>query len=257
RVARGGNYGWSLVEGPNPNVRTDVTPGPGPILTPVISLPHTEAASITGGLVYRGRLLPSLREAYIYGDWETGKFWALRHRNGVMTTNEELCDTALKPVAFTLDQAGEPWILDYNGGIYRFVPNQAPASNQSFPHRLSDTGLFASLQPLVPANGTVPYKPRAAMWNDYATAEWLLGVPGTNTIATQGGVGNIAGSTWFFPSNTVLARTVSLEMETGRPASRRRIETQLLHWDGQAWNPYSYQWNRSQTDAFLVPSEGT
>ena len=27
---------------------------------------------------------------------------------------------------------------------------------------------------------------------------------------------------------------------------------QLLHWDGQAWNPYTYRWNDSQTDADLV-----
>jgi putative heme-binding domain-containing protein len=257
RVVRGGNYGWSIVEGPNPNVRTDVPQGPGPILPPVVSLPHTEAASITGGVVYHGSRLAKLSGAYLYGDWETGKFWALRHRNGVLTTNDELCDTALKPVAFTLDPHGEVLILDYNGGLYRFVPNEAPPANESFPRRLSATGLFTSLQPMTPAPGTVPYTIRAAMWNDYATAEWLLGVPGADAIATQGGVGNIAGATWFFPSNTVLARTLTLEMESGRPASRRRIETQLLHWDGQAWNPYSYRWTADQSDAFLVSNEGT
>src|SRR5262249_29857879 len=125
------------------------------------------------------------------------------------------------------------------------------------PRRLSATGLFTSLQSMTPASGTVPYTIRAAMWNDHATAEWLLGVPGADAIATQGGVGNIAGATWYFPSNTVLARTLALEMESGRPASRRRIETQLLHWDGQAWNPYSYRWTADQSDALLVPNEGT
>jgi glucose/arabinose dehydrogenase len=32
RVKAGGNYGWSITEGPNTHVRTDVKPGPGPIL---------------------------------------------------------------------------------------------------------------------------------------------------------------------------------------------------------------------------------
>ena len=257
RVKRGGNYGWPIHEGPNHAVRTDVKPGPGPILPPLFSVPHSDGASITAGWVYRGKRLPKLTGAYLYGDWETGKFWALRHDQGRFLSNDELCDTALKPIAFTPDPDGELLILDYNGGLYRFIPNDAPVANQSFPRKLSDTGLFASLQPLTPAPGTVPYRINAPMWNDYATAEWLLAVPGENAIITAGGVGNIAGATWAFPSNTVLARTLTLETESGKPASRRRIETQLLHWDGQAWNPYSFRWNGAQSDADLVGNEGT
>ena len=142
--------GWSLVEGPNLNVRTDVKPGPGPILPPLVALPHAEAASITGGCVYHGHRLPGLRGAYLYGDWETGKFWALRHTGDQLVSNVELCDTALKPVAFTADQQGELLILDYNGGLYWFVPNSALPSKESFPRKLSDTGLFTSLHPLTP-----------------------------------------------------------------------------------------------------------
>jgi len=257
RVERGGNYGWPIHEGPNLNVRHDVKPGPGPILPPVHSIPHSDGASITGGFVYRGKKLPKLAGAYLYGDWETGKFWALRHKAGKLESNEELCDTSLKPAAFALDPQGELLILDYNGGLYELTPNHAPPANQSFPRRLSDTGLFTSLNPLKPAPGTVPYQIAAPMWNDHAKAEWLLAVPGTNAIRTEGGVGNITGGTWFFPSNTVLARTLTLEMEANKPASARRIETQLLHWDGQAWNPYTYRWRADDADADLVGVSGT
>lgn len=256
-IKRGGNYGWSITEGPNLHLRTDVKQGPGEILPPMVAHPHSEAASITGGYVYHGQRLPKLRGAYLYGDWETGKFWALRHDGDKLLSNDELCDTTLKPVAFTLDSAGELIILDYNGGFYQFVPNTAPPANQSFPRKLSATGIFSSLAPLTPATGVLPYRINAEMWNDHATAERVLGVPGDAAMATEGGVGNIAGGTWYFPSNTVLARTLTLEMEAGKAASRRRIETQLLHWDGQAWNPYTYRWNAAQTDADLVPGEGT
>ena len=118
RVKAGGNYGWSLTEGPNTHVRSDVTQGPGPILQPLIALPHSEAASITGGQVYHGSKLPRLRGAYLYGDWETGNFWALRHDGDKLISNEELGRTTLKPVAFAVDPEGEVIILDYNGGIY-------------------------------------------------------------------------------------------------------------------------------------------
>lgn len=256
RVVRGGNYGWPITEGPNLRVLTDVRPGPGPILPPVHAVPHSDGASITGGHVYRGSRLPALRGAYLYGDWETGRFWALRHEDGRLLANEELCDTALKPISFTLDPRGEWVILDYAGGLYQLVPNRAPAANTAFPRRLSQTGLYASLQPPTPAAGTVPYRVRAPLWNDHAAADWLLAIPGEAAMATSGGVGNIAGGTWFFPSNTVLARTLTLELEAGRPASRRRIETQVLHWDGQAWQPHSYRWRPDGADADLVPAEG-
>lgn len=265
RVERGGNYGWPIVEGPNQNVRRDVVPGPGPILPPMVALPHSDAASITGGTVYHGRKLPGLRGAYVYGDWETGKFWALRQKAGRLESNEELCDTALKPTAFALTADGELLILDYNGAIYGLAENVGTAANQSFPQRLSDTGLFTTttgpdstlLRPLQPAHGTHPYRIGVPMWNDHATAQWLLAVPGTATIATSGGVGNITGGTWYFPTNTVLARTLSLEFEAGLPASARPIETQLLHWDGQAWNPYTYRWRTNGLDADLVGTAGT
>jgi putative heme-binding domain-containing protein len=95
------------------------------------------------------------------------------------------------------------------------------------------------------------------MWNDHAVAQRLLAIPGRDAIITSGGVGNIAGGTWSFPSNTVLARTLTLEMKVGDSASARHIETQRLHWDGQAWNPYSYRWRTNQADADLVANEGT
>jgi putative heme-binding domain-containing protein len=253
----GGNYGWSITEGPNTHVRTDVRAGPGPILPPLVALPHSDAASITGGLVYHGKRLAKLNGAYLYGDWETGKFWALRHDGDTLVSNDELCDTTLKPVSFCEDRDSELLILDYNGGIYRFAPNTAPPANLAFPRRLSETGLFEDLATLTPAAGVVPYGINAGMWSDYAMAERLLGLPGDGAIVTADGRETIVGRMWFYPSNTVFARTLTLEMERGRPATRRHIETQLLHFDGQGWNAYTFRWNDTQADADLVRSEGT
>ncbi|MEW6301872.1 MAG: PQQ-dependent sugar dehydrogenase [Verrucomicrobiota bacterium] len=256
RVKPGGNYGWSITEGPNTRVRTDVKPGPGPILPPMASIPHSDGASITGGFVYHGSKLPKLRGAYVYGDWETGKFWALRHKGDDLVANDELCDTALKPSSFAIDRDGELLIVDYNGGFYSLVPNTAPPANLAFPRRLSETGLFTDIATLAPAPGVVSYRINAPAWNDGATAERVLGIPGEDAIATAGGRQTIAGRMWYFPSNTVFARTLTLELERGNPASRRRIETQLFHFDGQAWSAYTFRWNTAQRDADLVPAEG-
>lgn len=256
RVKRGGNYGWAITEGPNTRVRTDVKPGPGPILPAIVAIPHREGASVTGGRFYRGKKFPKLNGAYIYGDWETGKFWAVRHDGDKLLSNDELCDTVLKPVSFAEDADDELLILDHQGGIYRFVPNPAPPANAAFPRKLSETGLFASLKPLAPASGVEPYAPAAPMWNDGAVAQHHLAIPGDGVIATTNARKVISGFMWHFPTDTVLARTLTLEMKRGDPASARRIETQLMHFDGQGWNPYTYRWSPAQTDAALVPSEG-
>ncbi len=40
-----------------------------------------------------------------------------------------------------------------------------------------------------------------------------------------------------------------LEMEPGKPESKRRVETQVLHYDVDTWKAYNYIWNEEQTDA--------
>ena len=257
RVRAGGNYGWPINEGPNLRVRADVKQGPGAILPPMHSVAHSDGASITGGRFYRGSKLPKLRGAYIYGDWETGKFWALRNDGDKLLSNDELCDTTLQPISFTEDRDGELLILDYHGGLYALAPHTAPPANVAFPQRLSESGVFADLAKLTPASGVAAYQPAVEMWSDYATVERHLGVPGSGVITTADGRQTIAGRMWDFPSNTVFTRTLTLELERGKPATARRIETQLLHFDGQTWNPYAFRWNTEQTDAELVPAAGT
>jgi glucose/arabinose dehydrogenase len=65
RVERGGNYGWSLMEG-NHLVRPGSKKGPTPIIPPIIEHPHSEAASITGGYVYRGKRFSELNERCLH-----------------------------------------------------------------------------------------------------------------------------------------------------------------------------------------------
>ena len=57
KVEKGGNYGWSIVEGRQPAKPTQKI-GPTPIRPPTIELSHTIAASVTGGYVYRRQEVP-------------------------------------------------------------------------------------------------------------------------------------------------------------------------------------------------------
>lgn len=262
RVRRGGNYGWSVMEGRQP-VRPDSRQGPTPIEPPAIDFPHSEAASITGGIVYHGKRLPELAGAYICGDWVTGKLWASRFDKEKLVSHKEIAQAGLRIITFTEDNDGEMYLVHYDdkGTIHRLVVNQEPDRSASFPRRLSETGIFSSVKDQQPAPGVVPYAIQAAQWVDHAQSERFVALPGTDsTVRMYDQPVRIPGTffdlKYLFPDNGLLVRTFSLEMERGNPASRRRVETQILHYDRDTWRGYSYRWKEDQTDAELVPSAG-
>lgn len=80
-------------------------------------------------------------------------------------------------------------------------------------------------------------------------AERVIALPNESSIKA-------AAPAWVFPKDAVFAKTLSLDMQHGNPSSRRRIETQLLHFDGIDWQTYSYQWNDEQSDAVLLAAAG-
>jgi uncharacterized repeat protein (TIGR03806 family) len=251
RVQKGGNYGWSVKEG-----RQLVLPGqkrgPTPILPPTVEHPHSEAASITGGFVYHGSRLKELKGAYIYGDYQTGKVWALRHKDGQMQQLTELANTPLQLVGFGEDNAGEVYLLDHNRSkqIYRLTPNPKQGNQRDFPRKLSQTGLFSSVQNETPAPGVIPYSINAHHWADHTHSKRWLAVPDRKQIEID------KQGHWKYPDGSVLAKTVSIEMEAGVPGSSRRLETQILHREDGSWRPYTYVWNDEQTDAQLADKNG-
>ena len=84
---------------------------------------HAEGGcSITGGYVYRGRGTPSLLGAYVYGDFCSGKIWALRHDGHVVTEKRLLVDSNLNITSFGQDQELNLYVLSRDDGVYRLVP---------------------------------------------------------------------------------------------------------------------------------------
>ncbi len=247
RVRAGGNYGWSVVEG-RQSIKPGPVRGPSPVTPPVVDHPHSEATCIIGGRFYTGGRLPALTGAYVYGDYASARLWALRHDGQRVAGPQWIANAGFNVISFAADPAGELYILNYGGTLHRLVPNTETAPPDTFPRRLSETGLWASTPDLGPAPGVVAYSIRAEPWADHATARRWVGLPGDARIDNT--------NQWVFPKDTVLAKTLSLEMEWGRASSLRRLETQLLHYDRGLWRGYTYRWNPGQTDATLVPDEG-
>ncbi|HEV3384509.1 MAG TPA: PQQ-dependent sugar dehydrogenase, partial [Gemmata sp.] len=277
KVVKGGNYGWSIVEARQP-IKPNQKIGPTPIRPPMIELPHTIAASVTGGYVYRGKKFPELVGSYIFGDWETRRIWAARFENDRLKEMPELVKPSLRIVAFGEDHAGELYFLDYDGGtMHTLERNDAAGPNTKFPTKLSETGLFKDLMRQIPAQGVIKFQPSSRQWQDEAAAEHFIALPGLSSVTLFEKPRPLPGQVFWhdfkmqFPKDTVLVKTIWLnvvnrtdkESKTGdeknvlfKARLSPRVETQLLHFDGEDWHGYTYAWRDDGTDAELVPPEG-
>ncbi|MGH6899542.1 MAG: PQQ-dependent sugar dehydrogenase [Geminicoccaceae bacterium] len=113
-IRRGRNYGWRVLEGsrcfdpPEDCEQSGFKP------------PRTEyghgrgRCSVTGGYFYRGREVPALKGTYVFGDYCSGEIFGLRKRE-----RSVLLDTDLSISSFGEDAAGELYVVDHGGAIYR------------------------------------------------------------------------------------------------------------------------------------------
>lgn len=119
-IKSGGNYGWNVMEG----FHCFQSPGDcnqEGLSQPLIEYDRGDGCSVTGGYVYRGARLPSLYGAYIYGDFCSGKIWALRYDGDQVSENLEIVDSSLTISAFGEDQSGELYILSFDDKVYRLT----------------------------------------------------------------------------------------------------------------------------------------
>lgn len=254
-VGRGTNHGWSAMEATQ-TVKPELLSTLAPITPPVVAHSHTEAASITGGYVYHGKALPELDGAYIYGDYETGKIWALWHDGSKITRHEEIADTPHKIVTFGLLDDGEIIYAHWGkpSSFHRLVRNPEVGKPTRFPRKLSETGLFKDLVRQTPADGVYEFTVAEPMWQDRLRGTRFIALPGETKIEasiSRKKDGSIGATKVLWPTNAVLAKTLNTP-----DARTRHVETQVLHYDGETWNGYSYRWNEAQSDAELVGVNG-
>ena len=253
-VRKGDNYGWSVYEGSHPFYLNREL-GPAPHVKPTLEHHHSEARSLTGGIVLYGQRLPELQGMYLYGDHSTGKIWGARHDGQTVREHRELADTPFHISGFGTDAQGELLFADYvgnsEGAFYTLVPSPPKQPAFPFPRTLSESGLFRSVKGHVVEPALIPYQVNSPLWSDGADKVRFMAISGeTPQIDISGNRG------WGFPNETVIVKSFSLEMTEGDAASSRWIETRFLTRQQNEWIGYSYRWNDEQTDATLVEREG-
>jgi glucose/arabinose dehydrogenase len=120
RIELGMNYGWDEREGahcfePSSGCSTNN-------VDPITEYDHGLGSSVTGGYVYRGAAIPALRGYYVFGDFGSGRIWAVPSNSMQGTVPEEIDDTSLSISSFAEGTDGELYAIDYGGGgIYQIV----------------------------------------------------------------------------------------------------------------------------------------
>lgn len=117
---RGLNYGWNIMEGKHEYARRGrSTAG---LVAPIVEYGHGDGCSITGGFVYRGRAMPDLDGTYFFSDYCNGWIRSFRVRDGRALERREWRGLDAGSVtSFGLDSAGELYLTNMNGAVYRFA----------------------------------------------------------------------------------------------------------------------------------------
>ncbi|MFW2405460.1 MAG: PQQ-dependent sugar dehydrogenase [Gammaproteobacteria bacterium] len=238
-IERGGNYGWDDCEG-FANFESSNCPSPA-FVDPVSVYAHSAGnSSITGGYVYRGNTLATLVGRYVFGDFSSGRIWALADDGQGGYTNEEIADTPYNISAFAVGEDGELYIAQYAGaGKIRRLDLASTSAPATVPDDLADTGCTDPADVTQPSSGLIPYSVNAPFWSDGAVKTRYFAVPDAAEIDV-----GVDGH-FDYPVGSVLVKQFAL--------SGQLIETRLLmrHPDG-TWAGYTYEWNDQQTAATRV-----
>jgi glucose/arabinose dehydrogenase len=123
RVVLGGNYGWRCFEGTR---NTGLACGAPPsISAPIAEYGRTVGTTVTGGYVYNGTAIPDLVGSYVFGDFGSGRIWAIAADTAptlTMTDSNSLA-SGLSISSFAEDNDGELYVVHYGGTLHRIVAN--------------------------------------------------------------------------------------------------------------------------------------
>lgn len=127
------------------------------------------------------------------------------------------------------------------------IPN-----NHNFQHLLSEYELFkGNMNELNPSDDVKKFELTTELFTDYAYKQRLFKLPSGTTITVKND------GTFIFPNGTIISKTFYYPtVEDDSDLELHIIETRLLLKEDNKWNVAVYEWDREQTEAFLI-NEGT
>jgi glucose/arabinose dehydrogenase len=130
-IKKGANYGWSLKEGSYCLPDGPCGGGLPAIEEPALYLQNgggpNQLKCVIGGVVYRGDPASPFYGAYLFGDHTNQKALGFRKGNAPVTTAKEYGTVPQNPIAFTLDQQNNVYMVGFLGTIYQLTHAQLKA----------------------------------------------------------------------------------------------------------------------------------
>ncbi len=125
--ARGDNLGWNVREARHCFEPKEHCATAG-FREPFFEYGRDEGQSVTGGVVVTSARLPALEQRYLFGDFVSGRLWALSLPESSFTGTvgaAALGKWPILPVSFALNEAGDAFVLDFSGKVFRIDPPPA------------------------------------------------------------------------------------------------------------------------------------
>jgi len=119
----GANLGWNGYEGTHVYDRhTAARLDRSKLVWPATEYSRSDGNSVTGGYVYRGLAVPALRGLYVFGDFGSGRVWVMKGPSGTPVALPGADRAAGSISSFGEDAAGELYVVDIAGAVYRIAP---------------------------------------------------------------------------------------------------------------------------------------
>ena len=116
----GDNHGWNVYEGFEKFSDRYRKRGQ-KYVQPVLSYRRKFGVSVTGGYVYRANKNSSFYGAYIFGDFESKRIWAMTQKDRKLVKVRQIGSCPERISSFGLDENGELLVIGYEGSIFRLV----------------------------------------------------------------------------------------------------------------------------------------
>lgn len=119
-VEKGKNYGWRIMEGVHCFRPEEGCPEDN-LTKPIAEYRNAGSrCAVTGGYVYRGRLIPKLFGTYVFADYCSGEIMGL-----VDGEIQIFLSTGLRISSFGEDESGELYAVGHEGSISKLVPGSS------------------------------------------------------------------------------------------------------------------------------------
>ena len=148
--------------------------------------------------------MPSLRGAYVYGDYGSGTRLGAGDAAGRRAPSNEEISRVDQVASFGEDGRGEVYAVSLGGSIWRFRERGGGTPPPS-PRRCRPPGCSGTRRRSRRTRALIPYDVNAPLWSDGADKRRWLALPNVARIGFD------AADAWSFPRGTVLVKHFEID----------------------------------------------